>query len=165
MSDGSPLNDPELIKLEQRLTGLALPPSGRQRDRLLYSCGQAAGRAQLRRRLRALTAVTALLTCLSAGLGYLLLTHTAPQPAVPDLAQSPAIEEEPADPRTDVFEGDVPNSRVPHNTHLSAATSFEQLLIYDQQQRIEPLNGDAPAELSKRVLTAGSSSWVDELWD
>ena len=49
MADNSPLSDPELRHLERRLSELTLPPSRHERERLLYACGQAAGRAQMKR--------------------------------------------------------------------------------------------------------------------
>ncbi|HXY36372.1 MAG TPA: hypothetical protein VEI07_19195 [Planctomycetaceae bacterium] len=72
MSDPNALNDPELNKLERQLSSVRLAPMPSERERLLYACGQAAGRAQMRRRARGTTAVAVVLGCACAGLAVAL---------------------------------------------------------------------------------------------
>ncbi len=72
MHDHESLNDPELGQLERRLGRATWSPTPAQRERWLYACGQAAGRAQMRRRLRGAISVAALLGCVCVGLACAL---------------------------------------------------------------------------------------------
>lgn len=72
MHDHNPLNDSELGRLERRLSRATWSPTPAQRERWLYACGQAAGRAQMRRRLRGAISVAALLGCVCVGLACAL---------------------------------------------------------------------------------------------
>ncbi len=105
MSDITPLNDPELNHLEQRLTAVKLVPTSRQRERLLYSCGHAAGRAQVRRRVRVMSAATVMLACICAGLSFLLLTDTSPKTNVLDPTGAPVVERKRTDSRINLLIG------------------------------------------------------------
>jgi hypothetical protein len=88
MPDFDPLNASELDELEKRLSGMSLSPTQRERERLLYACGQAAGRAQLMRRVRGATAIAAVLGCVCAGLACALVLREQPTVAAVDRAPS-----------------------------------------------------------------------------
>jgi hypothetical protein len=88
MPDLGPLNNPELERLERRLSRATWLPAPAERERLLYACGQAAGRAQMMRRVRGTTAIAALLGCVCAGLGFALVLREPPTVAAVDPAPS-----------------------------------------------------------------------------
>lgn len=46
LNDSDPLNDSELDRLERQLSLVKLAPRPGQRERLLFACGQAAGRCK-----------------------------------------------------------------------------------------------------------------------
>ena len=165
MSDVIPLNDPDLNDLEQRLSAVMLSPASHQRERLLYACGHAAGRAQMRRRLRVVSLATAMLTCLSAGLSFLLLMDTSPKTNVLDPTRAPVVEEERTDSRTNLLIGEQQKSGQNRGRRLTVGTSFEQFLLFDRPQKTEPLNTAPPSLSPKQVLTVTSRSWPDDLWD
>ena len=163
MADNSPLNDPELLHLERRLSELTLPPSLHERERLLYACGQAAGRAQMKRRVQAATAVAIILLSVSLGLGFSLLTHGGSQTvAVKDaLASSPHVsltapgtEVAPVDERT---RSDCPAGQ------LTATPSFDQLAALEQAHTVSPQTAAALDVAPQRILTAAGSVLPDEL--
>jgi hypothetical protein len=89
MHDHTPLNDPELGRLELRLSRASWSPTPAQRERWLYACGQAAGRAQMRRRLRGAISVAVLLGCVCVGLTCALLKADRAQVAAVNPAPSP----------------------------------------------------------------------------
>ena len=165
MSEINPLNDPELNDLEQRLTAVMLAPTSHQRERLLYACGHAAGRAQVMRRVRVMSAATVMLACISAGLSFLLLTDTSPKTKVMDPTGAPVVEGERTDLRINLLIGEQQKFGQNRGWHLSAGTSFDQLLIFEKLRKAEPLNTASPGLSSKRVLTVASRSWPDDLWE
>jgi hypothetical protein len=101
MPDPDPLNSSELRELERRLKSAPLSPTPRERERLLYACGQAAGRAQMMRRVRSATTIAALLGCTCASLfAALVLREQSPHrvitgnPARPVPEQAAVFREE-----------------------------------------------------------------------
>ena len=163
MSDNSPLDDPELRHLERRLSELTLPPSRHERERLLYSCGQAVGRAQMKPRVQAATAAATMCLLVSLGLGFTLLTHGSSQTAAVDgsLAASPHVspavpmtEAPPVDDRT---RSDLPGGQ------LTAMSSFQQLIAFDQAHTVSRRSAAALDVPRQQILTAADSVLPDEL--
>ena len=70
MSDDSFLSDPELAQIERRLSAVAMSPTTRQREKLLFACGRAAGRAEMRRPVYAAAGIAAVCLCLLLGLAF-----------------------------------------------------------------------------------------------
>jgi hypothetical protein len=165
MADNNPLNDSELERLERQLSRVTLSPTPRQRERLLYACGQAAGRAQMLRRVRAATALAAVLACVSAGLCIALVTHNNPNVAALDRATTRQLKEQRPDPPSDVLAGEQPERNNAEERQLTAAASFAQLLTSDRQQTSSPSTIDPPHLALKRVLTAASPFIPDERWE
>jgi hypothetical protein len=165
MADNSPLNDPELDRLERRLSRVTLSPSPGQRERLLYACGQAAGKAQMMRRLHAATALAVVLTCVSAGLCFALLTRDVSNAVVLAPAVTPHLKEQRLDPRTNVLSDEQPERNNTDGRQLTAATSSTQLLLSDREQTTKPSAVDAPPVVLKRVLTAAGPLAPDDRWE
>ena len=165
MSDITPLNDPELNHLEQRLTDVKLVPTSRQRERLLYSCGHAAGRAQVRRQVRVTSAATIMLAFISAGLSFLLLTDRSPQTNVLDPTVPPVVEGDRTDLRTNLLMSEQQKFGQDRGWHLNAGSSLDQLLLSERLRKTEPVNAALPGLSSQRVLTAASRWWPDDLWE
>jgi hypothetical protein len=165
MADNSPLNDPELDRLERQLRLVTLSPTPRQRERLLYACGQAAGRAQMLRRVRAATALAAVLACVSAGLCVALLNRDRSKVAALDPATTTQLKEQLPDPRMDVLPREQPERNNTQGRQLTAATSFTQLQISDRQQTNRPSAVDVPHLALNRVLTAAGPFIPDERWE
>jgi hypothetical protein len=165
MADSSPLNDPELDRLERRLSLMTLSPTPSQRERLLYACGQAAGRAQMMRRVHAATALAVMLTCVSAGLCFALLTRAGSKAASRDPAVTAYFEQQLPHPRTNVLRREEPERNNTQGQQLTAATSFTQLLISDRQQTTRPSAVDAPHLVLNRVLTAAGRLTPDDRWE
>jgi hypothetical protein len=165
MADNSPLNDPELDRLERRLSLVTLSPTPSQRARLLYACGQTAGRAQMMRRVHAATALAVVLTCVSAGFCFALLTRDGSKAASRDPAVTAHLEEQVPDPHANVLPREGPERNKTQRQQLTAATRFTQLLISDRQQTTKPSVVDAPNLVSKRVLTAAGRFAPDDRWE
>lgn len=72
MSDFESMNDPELEQLERLLQSAAPTPAPGERERMLYACGLAAGRAETGRRARLATAAAAVLGCVALSLAVML---------------------------------------------------------------------------------------------
>ena len=121
--------------------------------------------AEMRRRVRTASAAAVMLTCISAGLSFLLLTGTPPKATVLDPALTPVVEGERTDSRINMLLREQQEFGNNRGWQLSAGTSFEQLLIFDRLQKTEPLNADLPSLSSGQVLTAASRSWPDDLQD
>jgi hypothetical protein len=169
MADSSPLDDLErdrleLDRLERRLSLVTLSPTPGQRERLLYACGHAAGRAQMMRRVRAATALAGVLACVSAGLCFALLAHDGTKTAALDPAATPRLEKQLLDPRTNVLPREQPERNTADGQQLTAATSFTQLLISDREQTAKPSTVDAPNLVSKRILTVAGPLTPDDRW-
>jgi hypothetical protein len=165
MADNSPLNDPELDRLERQLSRVTLSPTPRQRDRLLYACGQAAGRAQMLRRVRAATALAVVLTCVSAGLCVALLNRDRSKVAALEPAVTSHVKEQLLDARTDLLPREPPDRNNTHGPQLTAATSFTRLLISDHEYLTKPSSADSPNFVLKRVLTAAGPFAPDDRWE
>jgi len=165
MSDITPLNDPELNELEQRLAAATLTPDSRRRERLMYACGQAAGRSQMKRRVRAVSAAAVMLSCVSAGLGFLLIMRAPSQTNMPDPTRASVVEG---------TESDLPITVVRHQhqmfdhsrgRQLSAGTRYEELVAFNRRPKAGLLKVDPANFPTNRGLTAASRSWPDDLWD
>jgi hypothetical protein len=143
MPDPHPLNNSELERLEHRLGRVTLSPAPAERERLLYACGHAAGRAQMMRRVRGATAIAGLFGCVSAGLGLTLLQREqAPVAAVNQVpSQSPA--DLVAAPQTNNLRSDesLQVTRGPR-PELSVSTNFAELAWSDR----EPTNSASQAK-------------------
>jgi len=165
LNDPDPLNDPELDRLERQLSLVTLTPTPGQRERMLFACGQAAGRAQMMRRVRAATALAAVLACVSAGLCFALLTRDGSKVAALDPAAAPQLKEQLPEPPTDVLPREQPERNDAQEQQLTAATSFTQLLISDRQPTTRPSAVDPPHLVLKRVLTAAGPFTPDDRWE
>jgi hypothetical protein len=156
MFDLDPLNASDLDELERRLRGMSLSPTQRERERLLYACGQAAGRAQLMRRVRRATAVAAVIGCTSAALFAafvvrekslpVVATDSKPGPVPPKVVVSTSTQE--------VTTRRTPNFAGRQNRPLTVAAGFDELTLAEVPTKV-----GAPREQSSRravepVLTA-----------
>jgi hypothetical protein len=162
MADNSHLSDPELRHLEQRLSDLALPPTRHERERLLYACGQAAGRAQMKRRLHVATAIAAICLSVSLGLGFTLLTRAGSQTAMVESTLAPVPHVSPAVPMSEAPPIDERTRSDRPGAQLTATSSFDQLLAFEQPHTIGPRSAamDVPPQ---RILTAAGSALPYEL--
>jgi hypothetical protein len=163
MADNSPLNDPELSRLEQRLKSVTLCPTPRQREQLLYACGQAVGRAQMRRRVQAAAALTVLLTCVSASLSFMLFTRDVPRAAPRDAALWPHLEGQWSPERTDVLPRAEAERDEAQGPRLTASTSLSQLLAFDREHKAGTFHAAPLALASKRILTIAGPFPSDDL--
>jgi hypothetical protein len=162
MAENNPLDDPELRHLESRLKAVVPAPASRQRDRLLYACGQAAGRAQMGRRVQAAIAVAALCLCVSAGLGFALLERGGSQSVVRELRPNPAFSGQPG---TSTANRPLAEPLEPVNgqgPRLTAATSFQQFLALNQLPSAN-LPGSGGADVPpRRILSAADPFLPDD---
>jgi hypothetical protein len=156
MSDLDPLNDSEFDELERRLTGIALSPTLRERERLLYACGQAAGRAQMMRRVRNTTTIAALLGCTCVGL-VTALVLLEKSPPVAGISPPPRTASRPAD---GVREQESPNQSrdivVDRNRQLTVAGGLRELVLAELPQKIiAPRESTAKLAAEPALTTAG----------
>jgi hypothetical protein len=163
MADNSPLSDPELRHLERRLSDLALPPTRHERERLLYACGQAAGRAQMKRRLHVATAVATICLFVSLGLGFTLLTRDGSQTVVVESTLAPVPHVSPAVRMTEAPPGDERTRADRPGGQLTATSSFQQLIAFEQTHTVRPRSAAAMDVPPQRILTAADSALPDEL--
>jgi hypothetical protein len=163
MPDLDPLNASELDELEKRLSGMSLSPTQRERERLLYACGQAAGRAQLMHRVRRATAVAAVLGCTSAALFAALVVHeksppvaaidSKPGPVPPKVVVSTSTEEVTTR-RTPNFAGD-------QNRPLTVAAGFEELTLAEVPTKVAVPHQQSSRRPVEPVLTATGPPPID----
>jgi hypothetical protein len=163
MSDENILNDPELTRLERQLAAVTLSPTPAQRERLLYACGQAAGRAHMRRRVQALTAIAGVLACVSVGLGISLLAHHGPEMTVVGTAITPRVDEQPPDRAIDSSAGEKPQEKADRDDELTAAWSWERLANSDRLRTTGTLQANAGPQFSKSILKAAGPLPTEEL--
>ncbi len=166
MSDFESINDLELQELEQRLVHLELPPSDRQRQQLMYSCGQAAGRTELRRQVRTLATVAATLACVSIGLtSYVALSHVNSQ----ETGRLLIVNEGDSNRATDHHDSTADHNQrdvdILGRRMLTASSNFEQLRAFDERQRTTAQNFDGNDETYQHVLTVTGHSGLQEFWD
>jgi|HubBroStandDraft_2_1064218.scaffolds.fasta_scaffold185288_2 hypothetical protein len=163
MPDLDPLNASELDELEKRLSGMSLSPTQRGRERLLYACGEAAGRAQLMRRVRGATAVAAVLGCTSAALfAALVVREKSPPVAAIDSKPGPepskvvisTSTEEVTTRRTPNFTGD-------QNRPLTVAAGFEELTLAEVPTTVAVPHQQSSRRPVEPVLTATGPPPID----
>ncbi len=153
MPDTNPLNDSELEELETRLRRVPVSPTPRECERLLYACGQAAGRAQMMRRVRNTTAVAALLGCTCAGLvAIVVVREKSPplagiNPGPPAAPQSAVLLPEPESPR------EARDGLVDRNRQLTVAADFSELALAELPQKIVPTQESSSKLAAEPVLT------------
>ncbi len=153
MSDPNPLNNPELERLERRLSRVSWSPAPRERERLLFACGQAAGQAQMMRRVQGATAVAALLGCACVGLVAALVLHEKSppvagiSPAPRSALRSAALLREQESPR------EAGDEVVDRNRQLTVAASFGEVLLAELPQKIVPPRQSSPKLAAEPVLT------------
>jgi hypothetical protein len=154
MHDHNPLNDLDLERLELRLSGATWSPKPAQRERWLYACGQAAGRAQMRRRLRGAISVAALLGCVCVGLTCVLLqADRAPVAAVNPMAAPLATGFIPAQ-RTDPLPLDEPAEAVADSRReLRVSASLAELASSDVFARTPASEVERTPAVAEPVLT------------
>ena len=165
MSDITPLNDPDLHRLEQQLTALTLSPNSSRREHLLYACGRAAGRAEAGRHLRRMYVVAASLTCVSAALSVSVIMNGSAPPR-PPAPGAEAVGER----RNDEGQSDIPlrSPIVPSDVapqHLTAGTTYERFLALDRERPRDGLDADGADPTSSHILTPLGGPALDELWN
>jgi hypothetical protein len=158
MPDPNPLNDPELERLERRLSRVTWSPTSAERERLLYACGQAAGRAQMLRPVRQATAVAALLACGCAGLGFALLSREqSPMAAVKPLPAHPS-EQSVTDRQRDLLPRetteDAEDPASARGRELSVSSNFADLALLERPQRTAESHGDVAKPGDEPILRA-----------
>lgn len=163
MADGNPLNDSQLSQLERRLRTLELPPTNRQRGQLLYACGKAAGRAEIKRRLRAATAVAVMCFCTSAALSFVLLTRGGVQTAARERPTQPPSVHRPGEERKDLRAPEPPRSDSDGDRQLTTASDFRQFAASGRGAKDNTLASASLNFPSKRILTAADRSLPDDL--
>ncbi len=155
MSSFDPLNGTQLDEFEQRLNCIALTPTPRERERLLYECGQAAGRAQMKRRVRNSSIVAAVLACTCVGLvaALVLLEKAAPVAGFspPPRTASRSVErfreqESPREPRDNV---------VDRNRQLTVAATSSDLALAELPQKSVSRESTAKLDSEPTLTTAG----------
>jgi hypothetical protein len=151
MPDFDPLNASEVDELEKRLSGMSLSPTQRESERLLYACGQAAGRAQMVRRVRGARAVAALLGCTSAALLAALLLHeNSPSVAAIDSTPRPVPQLAAVSTSTDGATARGTLSFASNqNRPLTVAAGFEELTLAELRPKIP-----TPHALSSKLPAA-----------
>lgn len=165
MSETDPLNDPMLARLEQRLAATALLPTSGEREQLLYACGRAAGRAEIMRRARGMTAVAAVLVCVSLGLSYRLLSVTSDVTIRPN-ATDFVTHAQPDAPSLDLLlpaSRDAPTSST---LQLTPSTPFDQVMELESSMAM--LMSDAtrsvPDSVMPEAVMTPRSQFSDILW-
>jgi hypothetical protein len=161
MFDNESVNEFELGCLERQLSHIALSPPRRQREQLLYACGRAAGRAEMRRRVRAATATAALFAATSTALFLVAVTERAPTSTVvvrDTAASSPwdsagslaSVVQRPPDPASDG-----------RGRQLTASTRVTELMSWDTEGAVashptgEPIPGPKPMLTVAGALISG----------
>jgi|HubBroStandDraft_6_1064221.scaffolds.fasta_scaffold202826_2 hypothetical protein len=164
MPDPNPLNDPELERLERRLSRLTWLPTENDRERLLYACGHAAGRSQMLRRVRGMTAIVAMLACVCVGLGFALLRRDASPVAVADPVPTQLPDKSVASPHRDVVSREAAegteNPESTRGRELSVS-SFGDLALLEQKPKTSQSHGDIPTSGIEPVLTAAGPLAVE----
>jgi hypothetical protein len=152
------MNEAEQTQFEQHLATVALQPTAACQQAIMYECGRAAGRAELRTRLRAVITTCAVLVTGLAGFNVHLLTSAQPEPVpefadhgapVPHPLRLPARETQPED-------GD-------DRFRLRAGFCADVLAINDQQWNVVAVP-QSPLRSQER-LTTTSWSQLDEPWN
>jgi hypothetical protein len=160
------LNDTELELIERQLQSVALSPTSQQRERMLYACGHAAGRAQMKRRTQTATALAIALTAVSAGLGFVLINGAGFHRDSQDAAALSGGGQEVAPPSNNNEDNRLPSPQREWNggrtNELTAASSFNELLLSDQEPSVWPPVSDPSQLVLKPVLTAAGSRSLDE---
>ena len=165
MSDITPLNDPDLQDLERRLTDVTLVPNSPRREHLLYACGKAAGRAEMGRHVRRMYVVAGSLTCVSAALSAAVFINDAVPPGPPAPGAQGVAER-----RQDEVHSEIPfRNRIKASDdgppHLTAGTTYEQLLALDRDQPSEGVHADVADLTPTQALTPRGGPALDELWN
>jgi hypothetical protein len=155
MSDFNPLKDSEFDELEHRLTGIALSPTPQERARLLYKCGQAAGRAQMMRRVRNTSTIAALFGCTCVGL-VAALVLLEKSPPIAGIGPTPRTASRPAD---GVGEPESPHpSRdtiVDRSRQLTVAASWRELALAELPQKSISRESSSKLAAEPALTTAG----------
>jgi hypothetical protein len=133
MFDNESVNEFELGCLERQLSNIALSPPRRQRERLLYACGRAVGRAEMRRRVRAATAAAAIVAVTSTALCLVVVTERAPTSTVVvrSTAASPAWDS--AVPPASVVQRPPDPPSDGRGRQLTASTRVTELMSWDTE--------------------------------
>lgn len=152
------MNEAEHTQFEQQLATVALQPTPARQQTIMYECGRAAGRAELRTRFRTVVTTCAILVIGLAGLNVHLLTSSQPEPVTeladhgvpgPHSLRLPARETQPED-------GD-------DRFRLRAGFCADVLAISDQKWNVVAVP-QSPLRPQER-LTTTSWSQLDELWN
>jgi hypothetical protein len=155
MHDDDPLNDPELERIERRLGHAAWSPTPAQRERWLYACGQAAGRAEMRRRLRGATFVAAVLGCTSAALLAAIVVREKSPPVAAIDAKAVRMPQKVAVsmPAPEVATRETPKFAADQNRTLSVADGFDQLALAEVPTKVAALREQSSGQPVERLLT------------
>jgi hypothetical protein len=155
MHDHEPLNDPDLGQLERRLGRATWSPTPAQRERWLYACGQAAGRAQMRRRLRGAIGIAAVLGCVCVGLSCALWqADQVPVAAVNPVPTPFATNLTPAQ-HSSLLPLDEPvDAVVDSKRGLRVSASLAELASFDDLARTSASEVQKTPVAAERVLSA-----------
>ncbi len=154
MHDHEPLNDPELGQLERRLGRATWSPTPAQRERWLYACGQAAGRAQMRRRLRGAISVAAVLGCVCVGLSCALWQADRAPVAVNPVPSPPSTNLTPVR-QTNPLPFDEPEEAVAGlRRELRVSATLAELASSDDLARTSASDVHRTPVVAERVLSA-----------
>jgi hypothetical protein len=166
MSNDAPLDDLELDRLARRLAGATLPPTETQRECILYECGRAAGRAQMKRRARVATASAIALAFASVGLSYAFFSQSSPDVTSSRSAAGSAQGEIPGVATTAPAPARPPwKERDQIGRSLTAGASYEQLAAPAEEiAGRRPFDANLAPIAPAKVLTAAGGSSSPELW-
>ncbi|MGD9857960.1 MAG: hypothetical protein AB7U20_23695 [Planctomycetaceae bacterium] len=165
ISDIGSMNDPELQDLERRLKAVSLSPNPPARERLLYACGRAAGRAEVGRRLRAMYVAAASLACVSAGLFLVLLSGPDSPADRPNQTPRSVVERQPESVRMNHRIQEPDEVEQGGRGRLTVGSKYEELMAIDQAQLSDTAVADAADEPSHRVLTPLGLPGAADLWN
>jgi hypothetical protein len=155
MSDPNALNNPELERLERRLSRTTWSPTATERECLLYACGQAAGRAQMMQKVRGVTVIAALLGCVCAGLGFALLQREQSPIAVVNRAPSQSSADLVAASQRDGLPNDESSEVMSsQRAELSVSANFAELALSDRGPGTSTSHGAALTLTTESVLSA-----------
>lgn len=161
MSDESPLDERELRDLEARLAGVPLSPTAADRERINYACGYAAGRAQMKRRARAATALAVACATTSAVLGIMLWMPGGSK-IQPEIDRSVPIANSQQQINAKREPAVVPRSNVEDGVwQLRAASRLDQLMSIEHRDVDEVAAIDDSSTTT--ILTPSGAGFVEDL--
>jgi len=151
------MNNAEHSQFEQHLATVALQPTADRQQAIMYECGRAAGRAELRMRLRAVITTCAVLLIGLAGFNVHLLTRVEPElrPEIADHGTTVPLALSPSQ--------TVRQKGNEHRFRLRVGFRGDVLETVSQQWTVATTQ--QTTRTSQKPLTATSWGQLDEPWN